>query len=79
MEPSAIKQTAIKVGRVLLWLVYIWVAITLVLLFLSFLLQLFGANPTAGFLEWVYRSTAAGDGSIPRHLRVGHAVGPVRA
>jgi uncharacterized protein YggT (Ycf19 family) len=57
MEPSAIKTTAIKAGRVLLWLVYIWVTITLVLLFLSFVLQLFGANPTAGFVDWVYRST----------------------
>jgi uncharacterized protein YggT (Ycf19 family) len=57
MEDSAIKTTAIKVGRVLLWLVYIWVAITLVLLFLSFILELFGANPTAGFVDWVYRST----------------------
>ena len=57
METSAIKTTAIKVGRVLLWLVYIWVAITLVLLFLSFILELFGANPTAGFVDWVYRST----------------------
>ena len=51
------KTTAIKIGRGLLWLVYIWVAITLVLLFLSFILQLFGANPTAGFVDWVYRST----------------------
>jgi uncharacterized protein YggT (Ycf19 family) len=57
METSAIKTTAIKIGRILLWLVYIWVTITLVLLFLSFILQLFGANPTAGFVDWVYRST----------------------
>ncbi|HEY1281523.1 MAG TPA: anti-sigma factor [Acidimicrobiales bacterium] len=57
METSAIKTTAIKVGRILLWLVYIWVAITLVLLFLSLILELFGANPTAGFVDWVYRST----------------------
>jgi len=51
------KTTAIKVGRILLWVVYIWVAITLVLLFLSLILELFGANPTAGFVDWVYRST----------------------
>jgi uncharacterized protein YggT (Ycf19 family) len=51
------KTTAIKVGQVLLWLVYIWVTITLVLLLLLFLLQLFGANPTAGFVDWVERST----------------------
>ena len=46
-----------KVGRVLLWLVYLWVAITQVLLVFTFFLQLFGANPTAGFVQWVYRST----------------------
>jgi uncharacterized protein YggT (Ycf19 family) len=51
------KTTAIKVGRFLLWLVYLWVTITLVLLLLAFILQLFGANPTAGFVDWVYRST----------------------
>jgi uncharacterized protein YggT (Ycf19 family) len=44
-------------SRVLLWIVRIWVVIDLVLLFLAFVLQLFGANPNAGFAEWVYRST----------------------
>jgi uncharacterized protein YggT (Ycf19 family) len=57
METSAIRTVTIKATRVLLWLVYIWVTITLVLLFLSFILELFGANPTAGFVDWVYRST----------------------
>jgi uncharacterized protein YggT (Ycf19 family) len=51
------RTTAIKVARGLLWLVYLWVAITLVLLALAFFLQLFGASPTAGFVQWVYRST----------------------
>jgi len=51
------KTTAIKVAQVLLWVVYVWVTITLVLLLLLFILQLMGANPTAGFVEWVYRST----------------------
>jgi uncharacterized protein YggT (Ycf19 family) len=50
------KATAIKVARVLLWLIYAWLIITLVLLFLAFLLELLGANPTAGFVDWVYRS-----------------------
>ena len=49
--------TAIRIARALLWLVYAWVVVTVVLLFLAFLLQLFGANPTAGFVQWVYRST----------------------
>lgn len=51
------RTTAIKIARALLWLVYIWVGITLVLLLLLFILQLFGANPEAGFVDWVYRST----------------------
>jgi uncharacterized protein YggT (Ycf19 family) len=49
--------TAIKIARVLLWVVYLWVTITIVLLFVGFFLLLFGAEPTAGFVEWVYRST----------------------
>ena len=57
METSAIRTVTIKAARVLLWLVYLWVTVTLVLLLLSFILQLFGANPTAGFVDWVYRST----------------------
>jgi hypothetical protein len=50
------ERVVVKVARVLLWLVYIWVTITLVLLLLTFILELFGANPDAGFVEWVYRS-----------------------
>jgi hypothetical protein len=44
------------VSKALLWLVYAWLIIDLVLLFLAFVLRLFGANPNAGFTEWVYRS-----------------------
>ena len=40
----------------MLWVVYVWVVLNLVLLFLAFVLQLFGANPEAGFTQWVYRS-----------------------
>ena len=49
--------TAIRVRRALLWLIYAWVIITLVLLLLAFFLLLFGADPSAGFVQWVYRST----------------------
>src|SRR5688500_2659605 len=56
MSPST-RTTVIKVCRALVWVVYAWVAITIVLLFLAFLLQLFGADPSAGFVEFVYRST----------------------
>jgi hypothetical protein len=46
----------IRFGRALLWLIYAWVTVVLVLLFLAFLLLLLGANPDAGFVDWVYRS-----------------------
>ena len=50
------RTTVLKAARVLLWLIYAWVSIMLVLLFLTFILELAGANPTAGFVDWVYRS-----------------------
>jgi uncharacterized protein YggT (Ycf19 family) len=56
MSPNT-KAMLIKVCRALVWIVYAWVAITIVLLFLAFLLQLLGADPEAGFVEFVYRST----------------------
>jgi uncharacterized protein YggT (Ycf19 family) len=42
--------------KVMLWFVYAWVVVNLVLLFLAFILRLLGANPAAGFADWVYRS-----------------------
>jgi hypothetical protein len=56
VAPRDFGLTVGKISKVLLWLVYAWVVINLVLLFLAFLLRLFGANPEAGFTEWVYRS-----------------------
>src|SRR5262245_7855059 len=56
MSPKA-KAMLVKVGRALGGVMYAWVAITIVLLFLGFLLQVLGADPTAGFVEFVYRST----------------------
>jgi uncharacterized protein YggT (Ycf19 family) len=43
-------------AKILLWAVYVWVVLNLVLLFVAFWLRLLGANPKAGFTEWVYRS-----------------------
>lgn len=51
-----VQSTAGTIVRALLWLVYAWVIVNLVLLFLAFLLLLLGANPDAGFAEWIYRS-----------------------
>lgn len=47
----------LKIGRVLVWIVYAIVLVTAILLILAFFLELAGANPDAGFVQWVYRST----------------------
>jgi uncharacterized protein YggT (Ycf19 family) len=46
----------VRVARALTYLVYGFVVVALVILLFGFFLLLFGANPTAPFAEWVYRS-----------------------
>jgi uncharacterized protein YggT (Ycf19 family) len=53
-----LRLTVGRISKALLWVVYVWVVLNLVLLFLAFVLRLFGANPEAGFTEWVYRSVS---------------------
>jgi len=48
--------TIVRIARILTYLVYAFVLITLVILVLGFFLLLFGANPDAPFSEWAYRS-----------------------
>ncbi len=48
--------TLVRIARVLTYLVYAFVLISLVILVLGFFLLLFGANPDAPFSEWAYRS-----------------------
>src|SRR5262245_39806535 len=47
----------LKIGRIIVWVVYAIVLVTAILLTLAFFLELAGANPNAGFVQWVYRST----------------------
>jgi uncharacterized protein YggT (Ycf19 family) len=47
----------LKVGRVVVWVVYALALVDAVLLTVAFFLHLAGANPEASFVEWVYRST----------------------
>ncbi len=42
----------------MVWVLYAIVLINAVILTLAFLLRLLGANPDAGFTEWVYRSAS---------------------
>lgn len=50
------RLTAIRVARVFSYLVYFFVLAALVILVLGFFLELFAANPDAGFSQWVYRN-----------------------
>jgi hypothetical protein len=47
--------TLVRVARILTYLVYAFTIVALVILTMGFFLLLFGANPDAGFSEWVYR------------------------
>ncbi len=49
--------TFLKIGRVIVWIIYAIVLVTALLLTLDFLLRLLGANSDNGFVQWVYRST----------------------
>ena len=46
----------IQVSKVVAWIFYIVILLQAILLTVAFFLRLFGANPDAGFAEWVYRS-----------------------
>ena len=48
--------TLVRLARALTYLVYAFTLIALVILTTGFFLLLFGANPDAGFTEFVYRS-----------------------
>jgi uncharacterized protein YggT (Ycf19 family) len=52
---STAPVTVARLARALTSLVYAFVLVALVMLLLGFFLLLFGANPDAGFAEWVYR------------------------
>ena len=47
-----------RVARALTYLVYTFAIVTVVLLMLGCILELFGANPDAPFAEWLYRGLA---------------------
>jgi uncharacterized protein YggT (Ycf19 family) len=55
-KPDETKVWILRVARVIVWVIYLFVLAALILLTLAFFLRLFGANPAAGFTEWVYRS-----------------------
>jgi len=46
----------LRIGRVVVWILWAVVLVTAILLLLAFFLRLGGANPDAGFVQWVERS-----------------------
>lgn len=65
------RTVAWGVGRAIVWLAYAFAVIAIVISTLAFFLELFGANPSSGFAQWVYRSaarvTAPFRGIFPSH------------
>jgi uncharacterized protein YggT (Ycf19 family) len=51
------KVLLLRASRVLSWFVYAFVVLVVILLTIAFVLELFGANPSAGFSQWIYDST----------------------
>jgi hypothetical protein len=66
------RTVAWGVGRAIVWLVYAFALIAIVIATIAFFLQLFGANPSSGFAQWIYRSasrvTAPFRGIFPSHV-----------
>ena len=51
------KIGALTVAKAAVWFVYAVLVVYVVILTLAFILLLFGANPTAEFVDWVYRAS----------------------
>lgn len=56
MESNELERRTILTLRVVSYFVYFFVLSSLVILGLGFILQLFAADPDAGFAAWIYRS-----------------------
>src|SRR4051812_26872365 len=69
--PRSARTIALSIGRALVWLVYAFAVAAIVIATIAFFLQLLGANPNAGFAQWIYRSaarvTAPFRGIFPTH------------
>jgi uncharacterized membrane protein len=49
------RSTTVAIARVISYVAYAWVVVSLIILTFGFVLLLLGANPDAGFSQWVYR------------------------
>lgn len=70
--------TLLKVSRALVWVGWVVIGCTALLLVVAFALRLGGANPDAAFAEWVYRSSESAmrpfRGIFPTHDLGGSSV-----
>lgn len=55
-QRGPLRRGALGLSRVISTVAYVYVVIVEIILGLGFFLLLFGANPTSGFVDWVYRS-----------------------
>ncbi len=53
-DDTRTKVGAITVAKAAVWVVYLVLVIYVIILLIAFLLLLLGANPTAGFVDWIY-------------------------
>lgn len=53
---NKVERITALAARALTYIVYAYVVVVEVILFIGFILLLFGANPTSGFVQWAYRS-----------------------
>ena len=51
-----IRRVTVWVVRILTYLIYAYIIVVEVFLLLGFILKLFGANPTSGFVDFVYHA-----------------------
>ncbi len=50
------RKAVLWITRAISYLVYAYLVVVEIILLMGFILLLFGANPSAGFTEWVYRN-----------------------
>ncbi len=50
------RRVVLLIAKAVSYLVYAYLIVVEIILLLGFVLLLFGANPSAGFTEWVYRN-----------------------
>jgi uncharacterized protein YggT (Ycf19 family) len=58
MSGGRIRSGFLQVSRVLVWVVNAVVLAYLAVLTIAFVLQLLGADPSASFVDWIYRASA---------------------